>query len=176
MSRRALSALFFVMLLLGGALAFTGTAAAAACPTGWGSLPEDNPVMGTGEVDTIRTGSHDCFDRVVIDIDGPAGGWRAEYVSQVTADGSGFVVPTPGAAKIQFIVRHPWYSGPANGVSVANVAGFHTLRSVVAAGSFEGQTTFGVGVRARLPFRVFALPGPGGHSRIVLDVARRWTP
>jgi hypothetical protein len=45
---------------------------------------------------------------------------------------------------------------------------------VVFGGSFEGQTLFGVGARARLPFRVFTLAGPGGHSRIVLDVAHRW--
>ena len=56
-----------------------------------------------------------------------------------------------------------------------SVRGFGTLRSVVHAGSFEGDTTFGVGTRARLPFRVFTLAGPGGHSRIVLDVAHRWT-
>ena len=31
------------------------------------------------------------------------------------------------------------------------------------AGSFEGQTTLGVGVRARLPFRVFTLAGPGSE-------------
>ena len=63
----------------------------------------------------------------------------------------------------------------AVGQPVAAVAGFPTLRSVVYAGSFEGMTTFGVGTRARLPFRVFALAGPGGHGRIVLDVAHRWT-
>lgn len=123
-------------------------------------------------MDTIRTGRHECFDRVVIDIDGPPAGYRAEYVDTVTADGSGFPVNTPGGARIQFVVNHPWFSGPAPGTPVANVAGFSTLRSVVAAGSFEGQTTFGVGTRARLPFRVFTLPG--GHGRIVLDVAHRW--
>lgn len=148
-------------------------AAAVGCPTGWGSLPEQVDGMGTGEVDTIRAGRHDCFDRVVVDIDGPAAGYRAEYVDQVTADGSGNVVPTPGGARIQLIVRHPKFSGPGPGGQLADVDGFTTLRSVVAAGSFEGQTTIGVGVRARLPFRVFVLQG--GHSRIVLDVAHRWT-
>jgi hypothetical protein len=42
------------------------------------------------------------------------------------------------------------------------------------AGSFEGQTTLGLGVRARLPFRAFVLPGPGSGSRLVVDVAHRW--
>jgi hypothetical protein len=58
---------------------------------------------------------------------------------------------------------------------VANTAGYRTLRDVVFGGSFEGHTTFAVGVRARLPFRVFVLTGPGSHSRIVLDIAHRWS-
>ena len=33
---------------------------------------------------------------------------------------------------------------------------------------------FGLGVRARLPFRVFTLDGPGAGSRLVIDVAHRW--
>lgn len=58
--------------------------------------------------------------------------------------------------------------------SVEDVDGFTTLRSVVYGGGFDGYTTFGFGVRARLPFRVFVLDGPGGHSRIVMDVAHHW--
>lgn len=42
------------------------------------------------------------------------------------------------------------------------------------AGTFEGYTSLGLGVRARLPFRVFALDGPGDGSRLVVDVAHRW--
>lgn len=52
--------------------------------------------------------------------------------------------------------------------------GFRTLRQVSFAGSSGGFTNFGVGVRARLPFRVFTLPGPGTGSRLVIDVAHRW--
>jgi hypothetical protein len=161
--------------LTGAVLAASPAAATTGCPTGWGSLPEDVATMAPGEIDHIRTGRHECFDRVVVQVDGPAGGWHAAYVDQVTADGSGAVVPTPGGARIQLIVRHPWYGGPAVGAPVADVVGYDTLRSVVYAGSFEGQTTLGVGTRARLPFRVFALAGPGGQSRIVLDVARSWS-
>ena len=54
------------------------------------------------------------------------------------------------------------------------MAGYSTFRQVAWAGSFEGQTTVGLGVRARLPFRVFALTGPGTGSRLVIDVAHRW--
>jgi hypothetical protein len=50
-----------------------------------------------------------------------------------------------------------------------NVSGYRTFRQVAWAGSFEGVTTVGLGTRARLPFRVFTLPG-----RVVVDVAHRW--
>ena len=38
----------------------------------------------------------------------------------------------------------------------------------------RGQTTLGLGVRARLPFRAFVLAGPGDGSRLVVDVAHLW--
>lgn len=144
------------------------SASAQSCATPWGSLPKDNPTMGTGELDTVRAGRHECYDRLVIDIDGPPAGYRVEYMSEVRADGSGLVVPTPGGARLQVIARHPSYSRPA----LPSVADYQTFRSVTWAGSFEGQSTLGLGVRARLPFRVFSIPG--GHGRIVLDVAHRW--
>lgn len=164
-----------ILVLTLGALVIPTTANAAAtpyCGITWGSGTKNLDTLGPGEIDTVRTGQHECFDRVVVDIDGPPAGYHAEYVPEVTADGSGAVVPTPGGARIQFIVRHPNYHGGAIGASVAPTAGFRTLRSVVYAGSFEGQTTYGVGVRARLPFRVFTIPG--GHGRIVLDIAHQW--
>ena len=162
-------AIAFIVLLVGAFLIpVTASASTLSCPTGWGSLPESDPTMGTGELDTIRTGRHECFDRLVVDIDGPPAGYHVSYVDEVTADGSGFVVPTPGGARIQLVVRHPSYHTPA----LPSVSGFSTFRSVTWAGSFEGQSTLGLGVRARLPFRVFTIEG--GHGRIVLDVAHRW--
>lgn len=146
----------------------TTASASTLCATNWGSLPKDVATMGAGELDTVRTGQHECYDRVVVDVDGPPAGYHAEYVPEVTAEGSGAVVPTPGGARIALIVRHPSYSVPA----LPSVTGYRTLRSVTWAGSFEGQSTLGVGVRARLPFRVFTIPG--GHGRIVLDIAHRW--
>lgn len=143
-------------------------ASAAVCSTPFGSLAKSDPLMGTGEVDTVRAGRQECFDRMVVDIDGPPAGFDVRYVDQVRADGSGNVVPTAGGARLQVVVRHPAFSTPR----LPSVAGFTTFRQITNAGSFEGQTTFGLGVRARLPFRVFTLPG--GHGRIVVDVAHRW--
>jgi len=63
---------------------------------------------------------------------------------------------------------------PANRRELARVSGYRTFRQVAWAGSFEGSTTLGLGVRARLPFRVLQLPGPGTGSRVVIDVAHTW--
>ena len=54
------------------------------------------------------------------------------------------------------------------------MAGYGTFRQVAWAGSFEGQSTIGLGVRARLPFRVLVLDGPGDDARLVVDVAHSW--
>ena len=67
---------------------------------------------------------------------------------------------------------HPTF--PATKKELVDVSGFRTFRQIAGAGSFEGQTTIGLGVRARLPFRVFVLDGPGTGSRLVVDVAHRW--
>lgn len=57
---------------------------------------------------------------------------------------------------------------------LVDVTGYRTVRQLAWAGSFEGCTSIGIGVRAHPPFRVFVLPGPGSTSRIVIDVAHRW--
>ena len=58
-------------------------ASAAVCPTPFGSLAKDDPAMGIGEVDTLRAGRHECFDRLVVDIGGPPAGYNVRYVDQV---------------------------------------------------------------------------------------------
>jgi hypothetical protein len=90
-------------------------------------------------------------------------------------------VPLRGGAFLQVKVNAPSYDAygnsthnPANSKELSNVAGYQTFRQVASAGSFEGYSSFGLGVRARLPFRVFTLDGPGGGSRMVVDVAHFW--
>ncbi|GAA1122504.1 hypothetical protein GCM10009630_20420 [Kribbella jejuensis] len=162
--------------------------AAASCPRGWGSLPEVNnhvrsplskpPTTVTG----VRTGRHACFDRLVVDLTGGATGYDVRYVSSVRQDASGRLVPLRGGARLRIVVRAPAYDistgratyTPRNANELANVSGYSAFRQVAFAGSFEGQTTLGLGVRARLPFRVFTVPGPGSHARLVVDVAHHW--
>lgn len=150
----------------------------SSCATAWGSLPEAGPAMTTAEIYDIRAGRNACFDRLVVDVGGnAAGAYSVRYVSAVRADGSGDVVPLRGGAFLEVVVRAPVIPTDSFFVSAGNLidtSGYRTFRQVGWGGSFEGQTTVGLGVRARLPFRVMVLPGPGSNSRVVVDVAHRW--
>lgn len=151
--------------------------ASTSCAVQWGSGPKAAGGMSTGELFDVRAGRNQCFDRLVLDVAGPRSGYFVNYVDQVRQDGSGDVVPVRGGARLEVVARVPTISTDAlflpNG-ELANVSGFSTFRHVAWAGTFEGQTTIGLGVRARLPFRVIVLSGPGSGSRIVVDVAHRW--
>ena len=176
------SAVVTSLLLSATVLVGTGPAGAApasaatACRTSWGSLPQTSPSVRTTEITAVRAGTHACFDRLVVDLAGRGDGWFVRYVDQVRADGSGNVVPLRGGARLEVVVVEPVARTGAVRPSgeLVDVRGHPTFRQVAWAGSFEGQTTLGLGVRARLPFRVSLLTGPGAGSRLVVDVAHRW--
>jgi hypothetical protein len=153
------------------------TAAEPYCGITWGSTAEEarGPEGAAAPAVTgVRAGRQACFDRMVVDLAGAAGaGYAVRYVAEVTRDGSGFPVPLRGGAFLQVVVLAHG-EGLADRSELVDTAGFATLRQVASAGAFEGQTTLGVGVRARLPFRVFTLAGPGTGGRLVLDVAHGW--
>jgi hypothetical protein len=173
-----------ILVAVGLGLLVPGPASATTsyCGLAWGSLMKTDGSMSGAPVTNVRTGQHYCFDRLVVDLgSGPAPGYSVRYVGQIAQDGSGKPVDVRGGARLQVVVRAPAYDvdytptyTPADQVELANVSGYQTFRQVVWAGSFEGQSTLGVGVRARLPFRVFTLDGPGSGSRLVVDVAHFW--
>lgn len=137
--------------------------------------------MSSASVTNVRTGQHYCFDRMVVDLNGPAKGYTVQYVPAVVQDGSGKEIPMRGSAFLQVTVNAPSYDSagaptysPVTPKELSDVSGYQTFRQVASAGSFEGYTSLGLGVRARLPFRVITLEGPGSGSRLVVDVAHFW--
>jgi len=155
--------------------------AAPYCGITWGSLAKQAgnsaPSFPGSELTAVRAGQHACYDRLVLDVAGSThvASYRVQYVPAIRSDGSGAVVPVRGGAFLQISVGvNNNASPPAFSGNVANVNGFRTFRQVVAAGGFEGYTGEGLGVRARLPFRVFTLCGPGDTARVVIDVAHAW--
>jgi hypothetical protein len=177
-----------VVLLSGvvaGVAASNGTAAATGspyCGITWGSLEKSGGDLSTPALLSTRTGQHSCYDRLVFEFDGAVDGYVVGYGETYT-DGEGLPLSpyTAGGELLNVRLLAPAYDGNHSatypyrlGDHVANVVRYQTLRDVVFGGSFEGYTTFAVGVRARLPFRVLVLAGPGTHSRIVLDIAHQW--
>jgi hypothetical protein len=166
----------------------TATAHAAPyCGITWGSQPKAQAARDTDMVNDVRAGRHTCFDRLVVDLGGQDigfGSYDVRYVPVVREDGSGSAVPVRGDADLQIVLRAPAYDQagrptfvPADGREVVDVTGYATFRQVAWAGSFEGYTTLALGVRARLPFRVFALngtPQSDDGPTLVVDVAHRW--
>lgn len=152
-------------------------AEAAYCGLRWGSLPKADLTGSTGQLVDVRAGRHACFDRLVLDVAGDLDGYSVRYVTTVKHDGSGEVVPLRGGARLEVVATAParptdaWFL--PNG-ELLDPTGYRTFRHLAWAGSFEGQSSVGLGVRARLPFRAFVLDGPGDRSRLVVDVAHRW--
>ncbi|UZN03152.1 hypothetical protein [Cellulomonas sp. S1-8] len=178
MRNRSLRVVLALLLVAVTGLAFAPAAAAHPyCGLTWGSLDKAAGDMSDGTLTNVRAGRHACYDRLVLDVDAPLTGWSVRYVDQVLQDGSGFVVPVRGGARLHVVARvgvlptDSWFLPDG---SLVNTSAYTTFRDVQWAGSFEGVSAVGLGVRARLPFRAFVLAGPGGGSRLVVDVAHRW--
>jgi hypothetical protein len=157
---------------------------ATACDITWGSLPKSASGQSPREITNVRAGQDPCFDRMVIDL-GPATSGRIGFevhYGPVSTQGEGAPIPLAGAADLDITVFAPAYDvdtgqptyNPADDMHLVNVNGYTTFRQIAFGGSFEATTTFGLGVRAHLPFRAFVLAGPGSSARLVIDVAHQW--
>ena len=121
----------------------------------WGSLPDQASQGPQFPLTNVRAGQHTCFDRLVIDLGRQAGGYHVGYVPEVLRQGSGLPVPLRGGAFLDVTLHTPTYDlngrptfSPTNESNIVAVGGFRTFRQVASGGSFEGYTTFGLGVRA----------------------------
>lgn len=153
--------------------AATGAAGADAayCGITWGSLAKHAGTTVPGRITGVRAGRHACYDRLVLDMTGRVPGYDVRYVTTVLSEGGGFPVPVAGGARLAVVAK----KGATTIPPMPSVAGFTTFRQVRWAGSFEGYTTVALGVRARLPFRVFTLyDASTNRSRLVVDVAHHW--
>lgn len=186
--KRFLRLLLGVLIVMAVGLTTAPAAQAATrpyCGIYWGSLDKTGvgPAWSPGKsIYNVRTGQHTCYDRLVIDVSGSVGTYNVRYVAHVFTEARGSTIPTRGGAALEISMMNPGYDPEtgattyayANANELTNVTGYRTFRQVVWAGTYEGYSSVGIGVRARLPFRVFVLTGPGGSSRLVVDVAHRW--
>ena len=168
----AYTAVVLAFLALVGSLGLTTAASASAAPycgITWGSLTKAGGVETAPNLTGVRTGRHDCYDRLVLDLrGGSSAGFHVSYVDAVYTDASG--APRPVARRGSAPDRRPRLqlrrqrarrpTSPPTRASWPTSPGTGPSARWPYAGSFEGQTTVGLGVRARLPFRAFTLAGP----------------
>ncbi|HST71879.1 hypothetical protein [Kocuria sp.] len=183
--KKLISWLAAIVLAMGLGLIVPSSASAAApyCGITWGSGAKTRDGEATAprypHVTNVRAGEHRCFDRLVIDLDGKLRGYDVRY-KQFRGIGSGDAIPLRGTDLV-ITVNAPAYDADgdatyefSNGRELVDVSDYRTFRQVAWGGSYEARTSVGLGVRARLPFRVFVLEGPNRGSRLVVDVAHRW--
>ncbi|MGW1376265.1 AMIN-like domain-containing (lipo)protein [Streptomyces sp. NPDC002446] len=166
----------------GAAGAATGPAGAATvCSTHWGSGDKSATDGNGAPLKNIKTSRSTCYDRMVFDISGANGkaGYHVGYVDAFHQDGSGERIPVRGGAILEIYVSAPSYDPSTGKQSYAgtagkplpgvNLTGYKTFKDTRFGASFEGQTQVGLGVRAKLPFRVQQT-----GDQLIVDVAHTW--
>ena len=156
---------------------FDPAAGLASTPSGFSteSRVVEHPPVGSAKLVGLRAGRHAGFDRVVFQLDGPIPSYYSvRYVPVVRLDGSGAPLRLRGAAFLEVVVRAPTHDEDYRPVlrPTRLRPDFPALREVNAPGSFEGQTTAGIGVAQRVGFRMLELTSP---TRIVIDIAHPQT-
>jgi len=137
-----------------------------------------SPGSGEASVTGIRTGEHDGYERMVIDVQGDAGdqaGWFATAVDQPLQDASGELLDVDGDRYLNLNI-----TGIANGSDgqtdsagrqafTGTVAGSGDLvEEVYVGGAWEGQAQVLIGLDDdAIEYRVLTLSDP---QRIVVDV------
>jgi hypothetical protein len=118
----------------------------------------------------IAVGCHARFDRFVIRGRFGTPGYVVRYKRRIVEDGSGRPVRLRGNKRIHVVLRRARAHTEAGSPLLPRVLTplCPNLRQVKDAGDFEGQVSFGLGLRRKSGFRVFRLTNP---TRIVIDVA-----
>ncbi|HEX3957394.1 MAG TPA: hypothetical protein VHZ03_12285 [Trebonia sp.] len=120
----------------------------------------------------IRTGQQASLDRVVFQFSGALPKYNVTVVKAVYADPKGVRVPLAGQAALRVVFHGatawcpPTATKTYTGPSVLTPF-YPRLLDVSAAGDFEQVLSFGIGLAAQGPYRVYTLTGP---NRVVLDV------
>lgn len=119
----------------------------------------------------IRVGANDGYDRVVIDLEGDAPAWTAQYQRDFVQDGSGEPVELRGESGLLLVMQaaghdedyNPVYEGEQE---IRTGDDFDVLEGLTVTGDFEGQFSIGFALDDQAPYRVFSLSNP---SRLVVD-------
>lgn len=119
----------------------------------------------------VRSGAHDGFDRIVLELTGPGTpGWTAQYADAAARQGTGEPIDPGGSAVLDITVsgsaipEEGQATVPAGPISAPSAK---VVKGVFNDGTYEGTTHVVIGVDGKHPFRVFAEADP---PRVVIDV------
>jgi hypothetical protein len=122
------------------------------------------------QLEDVRMGEHDGFDRVVLEFSGTAGpGWGVAWSEKAVAEGTGEVVPLEGDRVLTISASGTAMPEPGSYDVPQRLGPSGDVAEVQVNGWFEGYTQVFAGFRGEeRPFRVFALADP---PRLVVDVS-----
>ncbi len=154
----------------------------SACPdlTGWGTNIKANNSHSNTEMTGVTAVSWNCYDRIAINIGETAVHYNVNYVENVTTVGKGDNLSLGGGAKLRISIQAGAYSTATDDWQTVypatvgqtlpgvDVNGYSVLRDVKWGGSFESNSTIGVGVKEKLPFRVVT-----EGNQVYVDIAHK---
>ena len=129
--------------------------------------------MVSGPIADVLPSAGACYDTIVFRVaSSDAPGFVARYVPQVTNDPMGVPVPLFGMADLQLTIFAPVDGASWNGYDYRTGSEYGSLRHIKFAGSFEGVTTFGIGVKDKVPFAVEYSHNEGsGSGKVIVYLA-----
>lgn len=122
----------------------------------------------------VRVGTHEGFDRVVVDLAGTGEpGWFVDYTSTPMQETTGKALSVAGNAFLNINIDgtvYPFEAGSdVTEVSVDKAPETGNVVDVVSAGTYEGRSRVVVGLRSALPYSVQVLDNP---TRLVVDIVQ----
>lgn len=170
----------------GGTPTPSGTTSASPSPTSsasddpsatdetWTTEPQtsDASNMGPDQVVTdFRLGSHDGYDRVVVELTGDGTpGWMTNWTDHVAEQGRGLPLDLEGPVFLDVKILGAAY--PAQGQTNAYTTHGRKESGDIRAfydSVFEGEVHLAIGMDQQRPYRIFALSNP---TRVVIDVKK----
>ena len=171
--KRLMKVLLVILLAATGVTLASPAEAAPYCGIRWGSLPEYSAATSVGSITGVRAGRHTCYDRLVIDVAGKIDGYEVQYYPKRTTSNTEFAHLQINVDAAMIDSAGNFTFGTDNNFVLTGFSTYRTFRAV-SGGGLTKNSIISLDVRARLPFRVLMLDGPGSGSRLVVDVAHRW--
>jgi hypothetical protein len=163
----------------------TSAPAVRFCGLDWTDADEEAGPQIQGHIQRARASESNCSDALMLDLGShtPDPGYHARYTAHCIQDASGQQMPMRGGAILTLTVFAPgaasFPANKANLIATRNPDGsyiYNDFRQIRSAGNFEGISTFCVGLKWRLPFKVTVIhPAANGfRSTVKLRVAHFW--